>query len=90
MEQLLPLVALALTIGYFEALFWQSIFILWPVFQPMGQLVTLINDGLTLPLLAALGFAEAFVLMLVLIYFAARYYRRHRGAVATAQPLAPA
>jgi membrane protease YdiL (CAAX protease family) len=146
MEQLLPLVALALTIGFFEALFWRgwvqlrieaalgvipgillgsllyaayhvgygmplneiaflflvgvmfaavfrltkSIFILWPVFQPMGQLVTLINDGLTLPLLAALGFAEAFVLMLVLIYFAARYYRRHRGAVAAAQPLVPA
>jgi membrane protease YdiL (CAAX protease family) len=46
----------------------RSIFILWPVFQPSGQLVTLIRDGLKLPLLASLGFVEAFVLMIVLVW----------------------
>lgn len=130
--ELLPLLALILAIGFFEAVFWRgwvllrleeafglipailvgsalyalyhigyampasemvflffigvmfavvfrltkSIFILWPLFQPMGQLVTLIRDGLTLPQLAALGFVEAFVLMLVLVWLAARYQRR--------------
>jgi CAAX protease family protein len=133
-EQLLPLVTLALTIGFFEAVFWRgwvllrleeafgiipaillssvlyaayhigygmplsemvflffigvmfavvfrftkSILILWPVFQPMGQLVTLIKDQLTLPLLAALGFAEVLILMLVLVWLARRYQRKHQ------------
>jgi membrane protease YdiL (CAAX protease family) len=132
-EQLVPLVALTLTIGLFEAIFWRgwvllrleesfglipsillgsllyaayhigyampidemvflffigvmfavifrltkSIFILWPVFQPMGQLVTLIRDGLTLPLISTLGFFEVLIAMGVLIWLAGRYYRRH-------------
>lgn len=118
-ENLLPLIALALTIGFFEAVFWRgwvllrleecfgvipsivigsilysayhigygmpvsemfflffigvmyavafritkNIIILWPIFQPMGQLVTLIRDGLPLPLIASLGFTEALILM---------------------------
>jgi membrane protease YdiL (CAAX protease family) len=131
-EQLVPLVALALAIGLFEALFWRgwvllrleeafgiipavllaaflyaayhigyampmdemvflffigimfavvfrltkNVFILWPVFQPMGQLVTLIGDELTLPLIATLGFAEVLIAMLVLVWLAGRYYYR--------------
>ena len=134
-EVLLPLVALALAIGFFEAVFWRgwvllrlekafgiipailigsalyaayhlgygmptdemiflffigilfaitfrltkNVFILWPIFQPMGQLVTLIKDGLTLPLLAALGFAEVLIFMFVLVWLAARYHQRHRS-----------
>jgi hypothetical protein len=133
-EGFMPLIALALTIGFFEAVFWRgwvllrleeafgvipaiilgsilyaayhigygmptgemiflffigviyavafrltkSVFILWPVFQPMGQLVTLVKDKLTLPPIAALGFAEAFILMLVLVWLAARYQKKHR------------
>jgi hypothetical protein len=129
-----PLVALALAIGFFEAVFWRgwvllrleeafgiipaillgsilyalyhvgygmpasemvflffigvlfavifrltrNVFILWPLFQPMGQLVTLIKDGLTLPLLAALGFAEVLILMFVLVWLAARRQRKHQ------------
>ena len=125
-ENLLPLIALALTIGLLEAIFWRgwvllrledcfgiipaivlgsilyslyhigygmpasemvflffigvmyavafritkSIFILWPIFQPMGQLVTLIKDGLSLPLIASLGFFEALILMGFVIWFA--------------------
>jgi uncharacterized protein len=125
-DNLLPLIALALTIGLFEAIFWRgwvllrredcfgiipaillgsilyslyhigygmpagemaflffigvmyavafritkSVFILWPVFQPMGQLVTLIKDGLSLPLIASLGFFEALILMGFVIWFA--------------------
>lgn len=137
-EQLIPLMALALTIGFFEAVFWRgwvllrleeafgvipaillgsalyavyhigygmpasemlflffvgilfavvfrltkNVLILWPFFQPMGQLVTLVRDGLTLPLLAALGFVEVLILMLVLVWLANRYQRKHRGVPA--------
>ncbi|MDA8219720.1 MAG: CPBP family intramembrane metalloprotease [Dehalococcoidales bacterium] len=131
-EQFVPLVALALAIGFFEAVFWRgwvllrleesfgflpalvlgsvlyalyhvgyampmdeigflffigvlyavtfrltnSVFILWPAFQPLGQLLTLVRDGLTLPFLSALGFAEVLVAMLVIVYLAGRYHRR--------------
>jgi len=133
--QLLPLVTLALAIGFFEAVFWRgwvllrlvesfgivpavllgsllyaayhigyamvlsemvflffigimfavvflitrSVLILWPVFQPMGQLITLIQDRLTLPFLAVLGFVDVLSVMVVLVYLAARYQRK-RGA----------
>ncbi len=137
---IIPLVALALCIGLFEAVFWRgfvlqrledsfgllpaivigsslyavyhigygmgtdemaflfiigivfslafsltnNIFILWPLFQPMGQLVTLVRDGLDLPLLAALGFLEVLALMWLLIYLAQRYYRRTNEKMASA------
>jgi len=58
----------------------RSVFILWPVFQPMGQLVTLIEDGLKLPVLATLGFAEVLVVMLVLVWLANRTYRKRQAA----------
>jgi membrane protease YdiL (CAAX protease family) len=132
-EEFLPLIALALCIGFFEAFFWRgwvllrleesfgilpaivlgsalyavyhmgygmpasemiflffigimfavvfrltkNIFILWPIFQPMGQLITLIKDGLTLPLLASLGFIEVLIVMLVLVWLAGRYHKKH-------------
>lgn len=132
-EQFLPLLALALAIGFFEAVFWRgwvllrledafgiipgillgsllyaayhigygmpthemiflffiglmfavifrltkNILILWPIFQPMGQLVTLIKDRLTLPPLAALGFIEVLIAMLVLVWLANRYHKKH-------------
>ena len=128
-----PLIALSLSIGFFEAVFWRgwillrleesfgtipaillgsalyaayhigyampviemiflffigimfaivfrltrNIFILWPLFQPMGQLVTLIKDGLTLPLLASLGFFEVLIVMLAMVWLAGRYQRSH-------------
>ena len=58
----------------------RSVLILWPVFQPMGQLVTLIQDRLTLPFLATVGFVEVLVVMVVAAYFAGRYQRRRSGA----------
>jgi membrane protease YdiL (CAAX protease family) len=132
-EGLLPLFALALAVGFFEAVFWRgwillrleeafgiipavllgstlyatyhigygmplsemtflffigimfavvfrltkNVFILWPVFQPMGQLITLIKDKLALPLLASLGFIEVLILMFVLVWLASRYQRKH-------------
>ncbi|MFN2197390.1 MAG: lysostaphin resistance A-like protein [Anaerolineales bacterium] len=57
----------------------RNIFILWPLFQPMGQLITLINDQLTLPLLSALGFIEVLIAMLVLVWLASRYARKHQS-----------
>jgi membrane protease YdiL (CAAX protease family) len=133
LEEVLPLVALALAIGFFEAIFWRgwvlmrleeafgilpaivlgsalyaayhigygmpasemvflffigvmfavvfrltkNVFILWPVFQPMGQLITLVKDKLSLPLLASLGFAEVLILMLLLVWLATRYQKKH-------------
>lgn len=132
-EEFVPLIALALCIGFFEAFFWRgwvllrleesfgtlpaillgsalyaayhigygmpssemvflffigimfaaafrltrNIFILYPIFQPMGQLVTLVKDGLKLPLLASLGFIEVLFVMLVLVWLAGRYQRKH-------------
>lgn len=137
---LAPLVALALAIGFFEALFWRgwvllrleesfgllpaillgsllyaayhvgygmdlgemaflfvigilfavtfritsSVLMLWPVFQPMGQLVTLIEDELDLPLIATLGFAEVLIVMVALVVLVGRYHWRH-GKRATAR-----
>lgn len=134
--EVLPLVALALAIGFFEALFWRgwvllrleeafglipaillgsvlyaayhigygmpvsemiflffigvlyavtfrltkSCFILWPLFQPMGQLVTLIKDKLSLPILATLGFAEVLIAMLALVWLANRYHKKHSSS----------
>jgi hypothetical protein len=132
-ERLLPLIALALAIGLFEAVFWRgwvlqrledafgvipaillgsllyaayhigygmnvdemeflffigimfalvflttrSVFVLWPLFQPMGQLITLVRDGLELPVLASLGFIDILALMATLVWLAARYLRKH-------------
>ncbi len=133
-EELVPLIALALAIGFFEAVFWRgwvllrleeafgiipaillgsllyaayhvgyampldemlflffigimfavafrltrSVLVLWPAFQPMGQLVTLIKDGLSLPLISTLGFVEVLIAMLVLVWVAGRYYKKHQ------------
>lgn len=135
-EEFVPLLALSLTIGFFEAVFWRgwvllrleesfgmipaillgsllyalyhigygmemsevaflffigvmyaaafrltkNIFILWPVFQPMGQLVTLIKDGLQLPMIATLGFAEALFVMFVIVWLGSRYAQKHANS----------
>ena len=67
--------------------FWltKNILILWPIFQPMGQLVTLINDRLVLPPLAALGFIEALIVMFVLVWLANRYAKKHGESVVSAE-----
>ena len=128
----LPLIALVLCIGFFEALFWRgwvlnrleesfgfipalilgsamysvyhigyempwnemfflffigimfavvfrmtkSVLILWPLFQPWGQLITLTKEGLSLPTLASLGFFEVLAAMLVVIWLAGKYLKR--------------
>jgi hypothetical protein len=53
-----------------------SIFILWPLFQPAGQLITLLKDGLELPILATLGFVEVLIVMAVLVWLASRYLKK--------------
>lgn len=136
-EEFMPLIALALCIGFFEAVFWRgwvllrleksfgmipaillgsalyaayhigygmpssemiflffigimfavvfritkNVFILYPFFQPMGQLVTLIKGKLTLPLAASLGFFEVLIVMFILVWLAGRYQKKHsRGS----------
>jgi hypothetical protein len=54
-----------------------SILILWPAFQPMGQLITLSEEGLALPLISTLGFIDAMVVMFIFIWLARRYYKKH-------------
>jgi hypothetical protein len=61
----------------------KNVLVLWPLFQPMGQLVTLIRDQLSLPPLAALGFIEALIAMFVLVWLKHRYERRSRPAEAS-------
>lgn len=56
----------------------KSIFILWPLFQPMGQLVTLVKDELQLPFIASLGFIESLVLMIVLVFLANKLHQRQK------------
>jgi hypothetical protein len=56
------------------------VLILWPVFQPMGQLVTLVQDRLTLPFLATVGFGEVLIAMVVVAHFAGRYQQRRSVA----------
>jgi membrane protease YdiL (CAAX protease family) len=129
---LLPLLALCLSIGLFEAVFWRgwvqlriegafgvipgvvlgsvlyalyhigygmpwseigflffiglmfavifritsSVFILWPVFQPMGQLMTLVKDKLQLPLAAAIGLFEVLAAMIVVAIVAYRIHKK--------------
>lgn len=132
--QAIPLVALALTIGFFEAVFWRgwvygrlaeafgvvpamilgaalyalyhvgygmplsemaflffiglmfnaifaltgSVFALWPVFQPSGQLITVVKDGLSLPPIATLGFLEVLFGMIAFAFFARRFFAGRR------------
>ncbi|MHB1347526.1 MAG: CPBP family intramembrane glutamic endopeptidase [Candidatus Humimicrobiaceae bacterium] len=132
MKTFLPLLALALSIGFFEAFFWRgwvllrleesfgiipaiiigsllyaayhigygmdfaemrflffigvmfaiifrltkNVLILWPLFQPMGQLVTLVKDRLGLPMIAILGFVEILIFMFVMIWMAHTYYKK--------------
>ncbi len=65
----------------------RSILILYPFFQPLGQLKTLLTDGLSLPLASAIGFGEAFIAMLVVIWLAARHHQKSaQKEVATGNP----
>lgn len=128
-SSLFPLIALALAIGLFEAIFWRgwvltkledsfgtipaiilgsaayslyhvgygmdwsemlflffigimfavlfvifrNIFVLWPIYQPTGQLLTITKDGLALPLIASVGFFEVLLAMGIFIFFMNRY-----------------
>ncbi|MBI2847810.1 MAG: CPBP family intramembrane metalloprotease [Chloroflexi bacterium] len=59
-----------------------SILILWPLFQPLGQLITLTGEGLTLPLISTLGFIDVLVAMFILIWLVGRYRKRHTRKLA--------
>lgn len=138
-DALIPLAALSLAIGFFEAVFWRgwilqrledsfglipaifagsflyavyhigygmpssemvflffigimfavvfrftgSIFIIWPFFQPLGQLTTLIKDQLALPMIAALGFVEVLAFMIGLCWAAIFIAKRRRMVLAS-------
>lgn len=62
----------------------RSIFILWPLLQPSGQLVTLMRDGLSLPTMAALGFGELLVLMFVVVWLVGVRLKKKFGAAPVA------
>lgn len=66
----------------------RSVFLLWPIFQPMGQLVTLVKDQLSLPAIAALGFFEVFLLMALLVWLANRYHKKQQARLVKAHSTA--
>jgi hypothetical protein len=122
-DKMIPLISLALSIGFFEAIFWRgwmiskleksfgtipsvlissilyslyhigygmklnemiflffiglmfavffaitrNLFVLIPLFQPFGQLITLVKDNLQLPLIASVGFLEVLIGMIVIL-----------------------
>ena len=62
-----------------------SIFILWPLFQPSGQLITLLGmEDMSLPPIATLGFFEVLAGMIVLVILVER--RRLKSAANAAAP----
>jgi uncharacterized protein len=67
----------------------RSILVLYPFFQPFGQLKTLITDGLSLPLVASLGFVEALAGMVVVIWLAGKYYKKHQQPTCNSTPAHP-
>jgi hypothetical protein len=68
----------------------KSVFILWPLLQPMGQLTTLIRDGLTLPPIAVVGFLEVLVVMIVILWVAWRHGKKRPGAPTVPGTMLPA
>jgi membrane protease YdiL (CAAX protease family) len=58
-----------------------NVFILWPILQPMGQLATLIRDGLQLPLAASLGFIDVLAVMIVFAVIANRINRKRSSNI---------
>lgn len=60
----------------------KSVWILWPLLQPLGQLTTLIKDGLFLPPIATLGFAEALIAMVAVLVVAWRYAKKREAKAA--------
>lgn len=57
----------------------KSILILWPFFQPGGQLITLVADGLPLPFMAFMGFLDALALMFLIVWWADKYSKKNQG-----------
>lgn len=53
-----------------------NIFILWPVFQSLGQVTTLVRDKLELPFMAVIGFAEVLAAMIMVVVIAFRLYNK--------------
>jgi hypothetical protein len=54
-----------------------SVLMLRPLFQPMGQLYTLVRDGLTVPFEATYGFLDAIGLAVLLLWLAHRFAQGH-------------
>ena len=61
--------------------FTKNVFILWPLLQPMGQLVTFIKDKLSLPMIAILGFLEVLLAMIILFIMVDKYYKKRLSKI---------
>jgi len=55
-----------------------NVFILWPIFQPFGQLMTLTKDKLELPLIATVGFVEVLLAMIVIAIVVNRIAKKRK------------
>jgi membrane protease YdiL (CAAX protease family) len=76
-DELLFLFGLGLVFGAFFRLT-KSIFVLWPLYTPLGGLYTNISEGLSLPLEATYGFLITIGFMIAIITGA--HYIQKRGA----------
>jgi membrane protease YdiL (CAAX protease family) len=74
-EEMLFLFGLGLTFGAFFRLT-KSIFVLWPLYTPVGGLYTNLTEGLTLPFEATYGFLITIGLMVGIIVLANVLHKR--------------
>jgi len=72
MEEILFLFGLGLTFGAFFRLT-KNIFVLWPLYTPVGSIYTNLNEGLSLPFEATYGFVITIGLMVGVIVYAQIY-----------------
>jgi membrane protease YdiL (CAAX protease family) len=76
-REMLFLFGLGLTFGAFFRLT-KSVFVLWPLYTPVGSIFTNMSEGLTLPFDATYGFLLTLGLMVAIIVFAFRYHNNQQ------------
>lgn len=83
-DELLFLFGLGVTFGAFFRLT-KSVFVLWPLYTPIGGLYTNLKEGLTLPFEATYGFVITLVLMAVIIISAGIIYKKNTKLISYQQ-----
>jgi membrane protease YdiL (CAAX protease family) len=77
-QEMLFLFGLGLTFGAFFRLT-KSIFVLWPLYTPIGSIYTNLSEGLVLPFDATYGFLITLILMFAIMFIGHRLSNRVQG-----------